>query len=192
MFRIADFLSGFVCDRLMGAGILAVGFGVSALPAAAGQLASGQTFFEQSPVLLRVSSSQPAVNSPATYQFTLKVPENAGAPLQAVTISQAVNPEYVQFDVSDSRAFTGNKYARGSELALANVGGSAPSSAEGVTIVFEKPVQPGSTVTIGLDVNSNPTVGGNYLFGVTAYPAGEKGLGQFLGYRPVVIYSNSQ
>lgn len=188
----ASFLSGFVCDRLIGAGILAIGFGMSALPTLAGQLANGQTFFEQPPVIVRVNSSQPAVNTPSTYEFTLTVPEKAGAPLQAVTISQAVNPERIQFDVSDSRAFAGNKFARGPELALANVGGSAPSSAEGVTIVFEQPVQPGSTVTIALDVDLNPTVGGNYLFGITAYPVGENGLGQFLGYRPVTLYSNSQ
>ncbi|MBI4780806.1 MAG: DUF2808 domain-containing protein [Oscillatoriophycideae cyanobacterium NC_groundwater_1537_Pr4_S-0.65um_50_18] len=40
-------------------------------------------------------------------------------------------------------------------------------------------------------VQSNPRLGGIYLFGVIIYPARENGLGQFLGYGRISLDSNS-
>nr|WP_199755917.1 DUF2808 domain-containing protein [Chroococcidiopsis cubana] len=42
-------------------------------------------------------------------------------------------------------------------------------------------MSPGTTVTVALRAKRNPS-GGIYLFGVTAFPTGEKSSGQFLGY----------
>lgn len=102
-----------------------------------------------------------------------------------------MNPEQIPFEMSQSRAFAGPHFAQGPELPLAHVGGSAPSNSNDVTIVFDQPVQPGSTVTVALQSTQNPSRGGVYLFGVTAYPVGTSTLGQFLGYSRVQIYDNS-
>lgn len=154
------------------------------------QLSSGQTFFAHPPSLGRVAASQSSRNAPSTYEFTLTVPPDAGQPLKAVTIAQDTNLETINFDVSQSKAFAGGRYAAGPELPLASVGGAQPAPGE-VTIVFDQPVQPGSTVTVAIATNANPSFGGTYEFGVTAYPEGDNGRGQFLGYRRLNFYSNS-
>ncbi|KAM3113986.1 DUF2808 domain-containing protein, partial [Phormidesmis sp. 146-33] len=77
----------------------------------------------------------------------------------------------------------------GARSEVANIGGK-PSKPGEVTIVFDQPVQPGSTVTVALAAQRNPSWANVYLFGVTAYPDGENGLGQFLGYGRINIYGH--
>jgi Protein of unknown function (DUF2808) len=148
----------------------------------------GQMFFSRVPRLVRVNASQKAAYAPSTYEFTVSVPSDAGAPLQAIKVVQAENLDTVHFDVSQSKAFMGERFAAGPELPLASIGGTQPAPGE-ATIVFNQPVQPGSTVTIALDVKGNPASGGVYEFGVTAFPVGEKGTGQFLGYGRINLYN---
>lgn len=150
-----------------------------------------QAAFSHPPRLVRATSSQLAASTPSTYEFTLNVPADAGRPLKAVTIAQATNVETVQFDVSQSSAFVGERYAAGAAIPLASVGGEQPTNAGEVTLVFEQPVQPGTTVTVAIPVTTNPSWGGVYEFGVTAYPVGEGNRGQFLGYGRINLYGNS-
>jgi hypothetical protein len=152
-------------------------------------LNKGQTFFSASPRLVRSIASMNSPNVSSTYEFTLAVPANAGQPLKAVTIAQAENLETIQFDLNRSQAFAGDRYAAGSVIPLANIGGEQPKNSRAVTIVFAQPVQPGHTVTVALEA-TNPNFGGVYEFGVTAYPAGENGLGQFLGFGRLNFYGN--
>ncbi|MBD1848117.1 DUF2808 domain-containing protein [Cyanobacteria bacterium FACHB-63] len=152
---------------------------------------TGQTFFSHPPTLIRVESSQRGVSTPSTYEFTLTVPQDAGQPLKAVTINQAENVETIKFNVSDSKAYVGGRLTADSEIRLASIGGDQPAISGQGTIVFDQPVSPGSTVTIALSAQKNPASSGIYLFGVTAYPDGENGLGQFLGYRRIHFSGNS-
>lgn len=154
-------------------------------------LSRGQSSFSHPPLLVRASASQLAASFPSTYEFTLTLPANAGQSLKAVTIAQTVNAETVQFDASQSRAFTGERFAAGTEIPLASVGGDQPMNPGEVTVVFEKPVEPGSTVTVAIPVEENPSFGGVYEFGITAYPVGEHKAGQFLGYSRISFYGNS-
>jgi len=185
--------SGFIPTnvRLLGAGALVLGILSPMLPAIAGQLSNGQTFFDHPPSLIRSAALQKAAYAPSTYEFTLTVPANAGQALKAVRIVQAENVDTVHFNLSQSKAFDGKRVAAGSEIPLASVGGEQPVNPGDVTIVFDQPVQPGSTVAVALDVKANPAAGGVYEFGVTAFPAGEKGEGMFLGYRRINFISNS-
>lgn len=48
---------------------------------------AGQTSFSHPLTLVRVASSQLGVSIPSTYEFTLTVPQDAGQPLKAVTIT---------------------------------------------------------------------------------------------------------
>lgn len=65
----------------LGVGML---FAVVSAPlgtAIAEQPSTQQSFFQHPPVLVRANISQPAVYTPSTYEFTLRVPSNAGSPL---------------------------------------------------------------------------------------------------------------
>ncbi|NJO94284.1 MAG: DUF2808 domain-containing protein [Hydrococcus sp. RM1_1_31] len=135
----------------------------------------------KAPRLIRAAATQVTPNAPSTYQFTIHVPKNAGEPLKAVTITQKTSPERIKFDASNSKAFMGDSFAGGPAISLANIGGSQPSDDNSVTIVFDKPVEPGNTVTVSLRAFHNPQFGGIYQFGVTAYPIGEKSEGLYLG-----------
>jgi hypothetical protein len=152
------------------------------LPAVAVKLSNGQVAFNNPPNLIRAATSSSNPNTPATYHFTLSVPKDAGEPLQAVKIVQRQNVDTVAFDMNRSRAFKGDSFAGGPALSLASIGGEAPANPGEAMVVFDPPVSPGSTVTVALKAKHNPWRGGVYLFGVTAYPAGENGIGQFLGY----------
>ncbi|MGB3642285.1 MAG: DUF2808 domain-containing protein, partial [Rivularia sp. (in: cyanobacteria)] len=60
-----------------------------------------------------------------------------------------------------------------------------------VSLTFNPPVEPGKTITIALKQIRNPSSEGVYLFGVTAFPVGEKSHGQFLGYGRLHFYRNN-
>lgn len=151
------------------------------------QFSGGQAFFSHPPRLMRAYTSQSQAYVPSTYEFTLVVPSDAGQALKAVRIAQERNLETVKFDVGRSKAFAGARYASGAEIPLASIGGtSVPGEA---TIVFDQPVQPGSTVTVALEAKANPASGGIYEFGVTAFPVGEQSMSQFLGFGRLNFYT---
>ena len=111
----------------------------------------------------------------ATYRFTIVVPPDAGKALKAVKIEQRENfRDIVEFQEEKSRAFVGEQ-----ALSLSAIGGSSESGT--ITVVFEQPIAPGSTVTIAVKPQRNPFGSGVYLFGVTAYPEGDNGRGLYLG-----------
>jgi hypothetical protein len=151
---------------------------------------NGQTFFLHPPRLIRVNATEKQGYAPSTYEFTLNVPIDAGQPLKAVRVVQDTNLETVKFDIGRSKAFAGGRFAAGPEIPLASIGGAQPKAGE-ATIVFDQPVQPGSTVTVALEAKANPGLGGVYQFGVTAFPDGENGLGQFLGIGRINLYGTS-
>lgn len=155
------------------------------------QLSDGKVYFVQPPRLLDASATQTQTSdSSSTYYFTLSVPEDAGEPLQRVAIAQQNGGNAfrsVDYDLNDSRAFTGTRRNRGEAVPVRET--TYDPDTETVSVVFEQPVPPGTTVTIGLRPDRNPDQDGLYLFGVTAYPAGESAYGQFLGYGRLQFYS---
>ena len=142
-------------------------FGVSGLlytqSAEAVRLSNGQMAFEQPPSLVEANASSSTPDAPATYYFTIDVPENAGEPLGAVTIDLHEGVEDISYKTDSTRAFTGDR----DEITLASIGGMTDDP---------------DAVTVALKSKRNPGLGGIYLFGVTAYPAGEQSQGQFLGF----------
>ena len=145
------------------------------------EVGENKTVFEATPRLIRTATTNSTVNGPSTYHFTIEVPENAGEALKAVTISQKDNPDHINFALDKSNAFIGNSFAGGPDLALADIGGDLSTNPNDFTVVFDKPVQPGETVTVRLRAQRNPSRGGIYLFGVTAFPEGENSSGLYLG-----------
>lgn len=156
--------------------------------AIAGQI-GGRSYFDRSPRLIRSNLSMPAPDTPGTYEFTIRVPQDAGAPLQAVRIAQEQGISSVPFSIADSSAFLGDRYAAGSRVSIAPIGGEMPKDSNEATVVFNPPIQPGQTVTVALESRRNPHFSGPYLFGVTAYPQGDTNNGLFLGFGRFQIYS---
>ncbi|MEC4819383.1 MAG: DUF2808 domain-containing protein [Scytonema sp. PMC 1069.18] len=151
------------------------------------QLRDGKVYFTQPPYLLGAKTTYNGVNMwGAKYYFTINIPENAGEPLQKITINQRDAIVHVRFDLEDSFAFEGTPSDRGQKLKIQDVTRDRETNA--VSITFEPPLRPGQTVTIGLQPKQNPSVPGVYLFGVTAFPSGEQPHGQFLGYGRLQFY----
>ena len=150
------------------------------------QLADGKTYFAQIPRLIDAEATFDATRFPRSiYYFTLAIPEDAGEPLQRVTIQQQPGFDDVAFNLKRTVAYEQPKRKR--VLPLRPVSRNATNT---IVIDFEAPVQPGTTLTIGLRTHQNPRAGGTYLFGVTAFPAGEQGHGQFLGYGRIPIFDS--
>jgi hypothetical protein len=162
--------------------------GVTAELAQAIQLRDGTVYFVQPPDLVEATTTFNSVNVwGATYYFTINVPENAGEPLQRVMITQREGADDIRFDLKDSRAFVGTRSNKGARLTL-----SVTRDRENrtVSVMFDPPVAPGQTITIGLRPVQNPRSSGIYLFGVTAFPVGEKSHGQFLGFGRLHFYGD--
>lgn len=163
------------------------GAAIAPLSSSAIQLRDGTVYFASPPRLAGASTTFNSVYAwSATYYFTLDLPANAGEPLQRVTIAQEPSPDTVKFNLKETEAFEGGR--SGTKLSLGEV--TSDRNSRTVSVNFNPPVQPGRRVTIALSPYQNPSVGGVYLFGVTAFPAGEKSYGQFLGFGRISIYDN--
>jgi Protein of unknown function (DUF2808) len=160
---------------------------ISMLSAQAVQLADGTVYFVATPQLIKASTTQNATDVwGATYYFTLSLPANAGEPLQRVVITQREGADTLRFNLDETEMFEGDPSSEGTKL-TAKATTPNPDNPE-VVITFDPPVAPGKTLTIGLRPVENPDTGGVYLFGVTAFPPGEKSHGQFLGFGRLHFY----
>ncbi|WP_026097993.1 DUF2808 domain-containing protein [Baaleninema simplex] len=172
------------------------GLGVVAIAAVASpvvqavQVADGTVYFDRPPSLVGASTTFDRVRSwNATYFFTLDLPEDAGEPLQQVAIAQHERPApYMRYRLEDTYSFEGRRRDRGDPLSLGNV--THDEDTQTVTVTFDPPVEPGTAITVALRPVRNPSFSGVYLFGVTAYPAGDKAYGQFLGFGRLHFYSS--
>ena len=172
----------------IGTVFLAAG-GVIAAPAQAVQLSDGTVFFTAPPRFVGASSTDNSVYAwSVTYYFTLNHLENAGEPLQRITIVQDEGTDTVRFSPREIEAFEGTRNRLGPKLSLGEV--TADHKSRTVTVNFNPPLPPGKTVTIALSPDRNPLSGGVYLFGVTAFPPGEKTHGQFLGFGRLHFYES--
>lgn len=159
---------------------------LSGLTAEAVQLSGGRVAFDRPPNLVEATTLDIGAGFAGTYHFVIEVPENAGEPLGAIVVTPKDHAERIVFDLNASAAHLDTAYAHGPMVELSSVGGS-PDNPHEALVVFEEPIQPGETVTVSLEANYNLR-GGVYLFGVTAYPAGDNGVGQFLGYGRINIF----
>jgi hypothetical protein len=158
-----------------------------AQPGCAVQLANGTVYFNSPPRFVGASTTFNAVQAwSATYYFTLNLLENAGEPLQRVTIAQDEGVDTIRFDPKQIEAFEGTRDRLGPKISLSDV--VVDRKTRSVSVTFNPPVAPGRAVTIALNPDRNPLYGGVYLFGVTAFPAGEKSYGQFLGFGRLHFY----
>ena len=141
---------------------------------------SGRVAFDKSPLLRNAVTTFSGVRVwGAKYYFTIELPADAGEPLQKVVIAQRQGADDISFRLDKTFAFNGTHRRKQEKLALQNV--SQDEETEAITVIFTNPIPPGTTFTVGLIPKRNPDFGGVYLFGVTAFPWGEKPDGLYLG-----------
>ncbi len=162
--------------------------GVAVPFAEAIQLANGTVAFVKSPHLIAASTTfNEAYAWGATYYFTVELPENIGEPLGMVKIQQREGFETIRFNLEESLVFEGKHRNKGDKLAIAEV--TEDKETKTISLTFDPPISPGKTVTIGLRPVRNP-IDGIYLFGVAAFPAGEKPYGLYLGVGRLHFYDD--
>ncbi|MEB3309274.1 MAG: DUF2808 domain-containing protein [Snowella sp.] len=156
-------------------------------PSFAGQLANGQTFFDKTPLLLEASTTYKEIWVwAAKYYFTVSLPADAGEPLKQLVIQQKPSPEMLDFYPDQTVAFVGSRDNRGNALTLQSSQWNPDNNT--MTVIFDPPVPPGTTVTVGLKPYRNPSVSGIYLFGVTAVPDGSIAAPMYLGVGRLQFY----
>jgi hypothetical protein len=168
---IRPLLSSLAQNCLVATSLLILGFWLptsfSQLPAHASEFSSRKSFFERSPRLIRAATSFRGPAALANYSFTIELSLDAGAPMSAVTIGEQPNIEQIPLYPNRSRVFRSESShgERSIKAQIIDVSSETPE----VKVVFEQPIQPGTTVTVSLRAR-NPLYGGIYQFGVTAFP----------------------
>jgi hypothetical protein len=148
-----------------------------------------ETFFTgQPPVLVTAETAENWVSWPnAHYYFTFNLPKNSVESLGKVTIKQQENVETIQFNLNDTHAFIGTQ--RNPNKAL-NFTTTQDPNTQTISVNFNPPVPPGTTFTIRLEAQRNPSSSGTYLFDVTTFPAGDNPTGLPMGVGRITFYQN--
>jgi Protein of unknown function (DUF2808) len=164
---------------------------LSIVSATAVTLRDGITYFEKPP---RLTSSTTTRNGSyiwgASYYFTVEIPKKSGEPLAKLVIEQQGGSGKPEFNVKDTEVFEGTQKKRGDRLTFKSI--DIQDNPVSITAIFDPPIPPGKTITLRLYPVRNPQIGGIYLYGVTAFPAGEKPHGQFLGFGRIRILDRSR
>lgn len=144
------------------------------------QLADNTVAFAKSPQLLDAMTTFRAVRARgAKYYFTLFLPPTVDEPLQKITVNLRQGADKIDYQLDKTSAAIGTVRNRTEKIPIADT--TFDEETQTVTVTFAKPVSAGTTFTVGLKPKHNPDFGGVYLFGVTAFPAGEKSQGMYLG-----------
>jgi Protein of unknown function (DUF2808) len=167
--------------------ILALGtLGLFPLSAVAVRFADGTVQFAGVPSLGKVSTTDnQAYAWSATYFFTLQVPGDASEPLGRVMLQQTEGVDEIEFNLKRTYAYLNGDRNQRTPVESTQV---KPDTLE---LIFNPPIPPNATVTLGLRPYTNPRTGGVYLFGVTTAPAGEKVRSQFIGTGRLQFYDRS-
>ena len=155
------------------------------------ELVDGKTYFLKPP---RLTSSTTSQNGTyiwgATYYFTVEIPEGAGESLQRLEIILQAGAGRPVFTSSRTEAFEGTRQRPKDKIALKDV--RIDPKTQAIAVTFDPPVNPGKTVTLRIYPVRNPSTGGTYLYGVTAFPSGKRPASQFLGFGRIRIYDREQ
>ncbi|MBC8122260.1 MAG: DUF2808 domain-containing protein [Gemmatimonadaceae bacterium] len=149
-------------------------------PVYAGQLPSGETFFERSPFLTRASTNNnSAAYNIARYSFEVRVPADSGEPLGTLAITLPSRAGRITFPEP------------GMVSAVDGAGQPVPfkfqKDGQTFRLTFERPIPPGQRLTIQLYPMRNPRIGGRYAFAFEAAPAGPSPRAQFIGFGEFIL-----
>ena len=152
----------------------------SVSPNLAMELGNGTTIFNQSPRLINAITTSSGIRvKGAEYYFTIELGNDVGEPLERLTLQQVQTGQIINYYLDKTFAFEGEPINRGKSLTIAQIKRDLDN--ETISLIFDYPIAPGTTFTIGLKPQQNPELAGVYPFSVIAYPKGEKPLGLYLG-----------
>lgn len=156
------------------------------------ELANGTTAFLRPPQFLNaVTTNDSVMRRNATYFFTLDLPDDADAPLQAVVIEPQNLTRYLQpYRLERTMAFEEAPGEVQSELGLGDV--SVNEETKAITVEFNPPVAPGRLVTIGLRPQRTPRLDGIYVFRITAIPDGHQPQAHIAGHGRLYFIDNDR
>jgi len=158
------------------------------LPSQAVQSPDGTVSFESAVLLVDTYATFSTIRfRQARYYFDLELPEGIGEPLKKVVIQQRRGSEEIDFRSERTKVYLGDHRNRGEPLESITTFNEETGE---ITVEFSTPIPPGNKVTIGVKPRRNPDFGGVYLFGVTAFPAGEKSRGLYLGAGRLHFFEN--
>lgn len=158
---------------------IAIAFLSVNLPSKAVKAPDGTVAFESGIALVDAHATFSGVRvRQARYYFDLELPDDLGEPLKRVVIRQRTGGDEVDFKPDKTTAYIGNHRNKKEPLELIAFVDEATSE---ITVEFDRPIPPGNSLTVGIKPRRNPDYGGVYLFGVTAYPPGDKPVGLYLG-----------
>ena len=144
------------------------------------ELSDGTVTFKKSPRLIKAFTTFKSIRvTRSRYFFTLEIPSDAGEPLKRVTFKQRKSQQSIRLLSDETQAFEGGARKKDVELSIEKVNYNQENDT--IDVFFEDPIPPGTIFTIGLRAVRNPEFAGVYLYGVTAYPRGEKSIGLDLG-----------
>lgn len=151
------------------------------------QLPENASFFTgQPPVLVTAETPDSWIGWPnAHYYFTFNLPKNSVESLGKVTIQQQENVETIQFDLDHTHAFVGTQRNPNQTLTFTT---TQDPNTQAIAINFDPPIPPGTTFTIRLEADRNPSASGVYLFDVTTFPAGQNPMGLEMGVGRLSFY----
>jgi hypothetical protein len=150
-------------------------------------LENSTTFTGEPPSLVNTQtpSSQAGWPSPQ-YFFTFNLPPKSIESLGKVTIQQEPNIQTIHFALKQTKAFLGTQDNQGKALKTKTV--TLDRNTQTITVVFDPPIPPGTTFTISLQAQQNPSLQGVYRFIVNAFPAGANPIALKLGTGQLNIY----
>lgn len=151
------------------------------------QFSDGTLHFAAVPRLVKVSTTQNQARTwGGRYYITVSVPEDASEPLGKLEIRQDEGSDRLgPFEFERTLAFVEGDRQRPVQVESVEI----DRDRQTITVAFNPPVPPGQTLTLGLAPVRTPDAG-IYLWGITAFPAGEKVASQFLGYGRLHFYDD--
>ncbi len=151
------------------------------------ELGNGITVFNKSPRLVNAITTLSGIRvEGAKYYFIIELGNDVGEPLEKLTLQQVQGTQMIDYDLDATFAFEGEPINRGKSLTIARTKQNLDNKA--ITLIFDSPIAPGTTFTIGLKPQRNPELAGVYQFSVTVYPEGEKPQGLYLGLGRLHFY----
>ena len=173
---------------LMGLSMSAISVAIPTPNGAIAQTSTSSTVgFIQAPSLVSADTNALDTNiRNAIYSFQISVPAQAGASLAKVTIAQKDPIEPISFSSDRTTAYI--QEVSGDRTNVETKTAIDPNT-RAVSVIFTSPIPVGKTVVIGLRPVSNPSLEGEYVFGVNAFADAQRSQGAFIGYGRLGIYN---
>jgi Protein of unknown function (DUF2808) len=151
---------------------------LSVFPILAMESGNGTTMFNKSPRLVNAITT--------SSDFIIELGNDVGEPLEKLTLQQVKTTQIINYYLEETFACEEELINQGKSLTIARIKKNLDN--ENITFIFDYPIAPGTTFTVGLKPQQNPELAGVYLFSLIAYPKKENPLGLYLGLGRLRLY----